>query len=244
MFPRVKWASLSCIFRPFSCMLGYDLLWSNWGVLQIQIKYCSGQFQRWKTCDSPLNHFCQTRDANRTAALTSWKIYSARLLVTGDEGVYPAGGDRTHISATPWDAADHFLPPYSLPPRLLESISHTAGRCVFSATLSQLQFTLVMVPLCSEVADLAAGVGTVNFCGFVLTVGRHETAIQESRNCWGPLRWKSARLSFKFIVGPGPKLLAHKQCCLLYYLLLFISSCEKCLFVLLPMFSSLGSCRV
>lgn len=161
--------------------------------------------------------FLPNSDANRTAALTSWKIYSARLLVTGDEGVYPAGGDRTHISATPWDAADHFLPPYSLPPRLLESISHTAGHCVFSATLSQLQFTLVMVPLCSEVAELAAGVGTVNFCGFVLTVGRHETAIQESRNCWGPLRWKSACLSFKFIVSPSPKLLAHKQCCLLYY---------------------------
>lgn len=89
---------------------------------QIYIKYC--RVLRLK----PVTHL-----STISAILPRKKenvVYFKHLLLIGDEDVHPAGGDRHHISATPLDqqvAAKYSSSPSSLPPWLLESISHAAG---------------------------------------------------------------------------------------------------------------------
>lgn len=107
--------------------------------------------------------------ANRTAASTSRNnLLHASACGRRRRCLSSRWRQKSHLCHTSRPTA-HFLPPYSLPPWLLESISHAAGSVFvsfFSKTLPQLEFTLVVVLLCSEVAELATGVGTVDFCGF------------------------------------------------------------------------------
>lgn len=98
---------------------------------QIYIKYCRGGFRGWNSWDSPLTQM------NHSFYIQENKLYFDRLLMIGDEDLYPASG-KTEITSLWRDRHErgqrvgtkYSISSSSLPPCLSESPWQRSSYCI------------------------------------------------------------------------------------------------------------------